>query len=132
MWSLGCWGIVTGGCSVFQCYLLPVAVGNSPFYSCVQVISCPGDIIEHPILTQLYIWPHLLQIPPPPLFLSNFLLLLFLFFLLRNKKHYSSGWCSSVDWVWAVSQRVAGSRLGRMPGFWARSPLGGAQEVTTH
>ena len=26
VWPLGCWGIVTGGFSLFQCYLPPVAV----------------------------------------------------------------------------------------------------------
>ena len=28
VWPLGCWGIVTQGCSLFQCYLLPVAIGR--------------------------------------------------------------------------------------------------------
>ena len=28
VWPLGCWGIVTGGFSLFQCFLLPVVVGS--------------------------------------------------------------------------------------------------------
>ena len=28
VWPLFYWGIVTPGCSLFQCYLLPVAVGR--------------------------------------------------------------------------------------------------------
>ena len=29
VWPMGCWGVVTGGCPLLQCYLLPVAVGSS-------------------------------------------------------------------------------------------------------
>ena len=39
VWPLGCWGVVTGGCSLFQCCLLPVAV-----LFLFPVISSPGDI----------------------------------------------------------------------------------------
>ena len=40
------------------------------------------------------------------------------------------------QWIecWPVTQRVASSipSLGHMPGLWARSPVGGAREATTH
>ena len=44
------------------------------------------------------------------------------------------GWCGWVDWVPACegkSHRFC-SQSGHMPGFWARSLLGGAWEATTH
>ena len=40
------------------------------------------------------------------------------------------------QWIecWPVNQRVAGliPSLGKMPGLWARSPVGGTQEAATH
>ena len=42
-WPPGYGGIVRGGCSLFQCYLPPVAVGSGLFCSCFPVISSPGD-----------------------------------------------------------------------------------------
>ena len=40
------------------------------------------------------------------------------------------------QWIecWPVNQRVASSilSLGRMPGLWARSPVGGMREATIH
>ena len=37
------------------------------------------------------------------------------------------------QWIehWPVNQRV-GSQSGHMPGLWARSPVGGTREATTH
>ena len=29
VWPLGRWGLIARGCSLFQCYRLPVAVGSS-------------------------------------------------------------------------------------------------------
>ena len=40
---LGCWGVIIGGCSFSQCYLLPVAVGSWSVLFLFPVISSPGD-----------------------------------------------------------------------------------------
>ena len=47
---------------------------------------------------------------------------------------YSPGWCGSVDWVPACEPKGHwfDSQSGHMPGLWARSPVGGAREATTH
>ena len=46
----------------------------------------------------------------------------------------SPGWCGSVDWVPACEPKGYrfDSQSGHMPGLWARSPVGGAREATTH
>ena len=51
---------------------------------------------------------------------------------LKPTKH--PGWCGSVDWVPACKPkgRWFDSQSGHMPGLWARSPVGGAREETTH
>ena len=65
------------------------------------------------------------------------------FFLLHvywSQKHFlikvlhGSGWYGSVDWVLACEPkgRWFDSQSGHMPGLWARSPVGGMQEATTH
>ena len=45
-----------------------------------------------------------------------------------------SGECGSVDWALACEPRGYwfDSQSGHRPGFWARSPAGGAWEATTH
>ena len=47
---------------------------------------------------------------------------------------YCSGWCGSVDWVPACEPkgRWFNSQSEHMPGLWARSPVSGAWEATTH
>ena len=44
------------------------------------------------------------------------------------------GWCGSVDWVLACKPKGVqfDSQSGHMPGLWARSPVGGTWEATTH
>ena len=46
----------------------------------------------------------------------------------------NDGWHGSVDGVLACEPkgRWFYSQSGPMPGLWARSPVGGAQEATTH
>ena len=46
----------------------------------------------------------------------------------------SPGWCGSVDWVPACELKGHwfNSQSWPMPGLWARSPVGGAWEATTH
>ena len=43
-------------------------------------------------------------------------------------------WCGSVDQALAYEPKGGGfdSQSGHMPGLWARSPVGGALEATTH
>ena len=51
----------------------------------------------------------------------------------RNCLH-NPGWCGSVDWVQACESKghPFDSRSGHMPGLWARFPVVGAWEATTH
>ena len=46
----------------------------------------------------------------------------------------SPGWCGSVDWVPACKAKghQFDSQSGHMPGMWARSPIAGMSEATTH
>ena len=46
----------------------------------------------------------------------------------------SPGWYGSVDWVPVCEPNGCqfNSQSGHMPGLWARSPVGDAQEATTH
>ena len=47
---------------------------------------------------------------------------------------YIPGWCGSVGWTLACEPKGSwlDSQSGYMPGFWARSSVGGDQEATTH
>ena len=46
---------------------------------------------------------------------------------------FSPGWCISVDWVACEPMgHWFDSKSGHMPGLQARSPVGGAQEASTH
>ena len=60
----------------------------------------------------------------------------FLFFLGWSLllKLFCPGGCGSVDWALACEPkgRWFDSQSGHMPGLWVRSPVGGAQEATTH
>ena len=46
----------------------------------------------------------------------------------------SPSWCGSVDWVPACKPKgcLFNSQSGHRPGLWARSPVGGMWEATTH
>ena len=50
------------------------------------------------------------------------------------KNAYRPGWCGSVDWALACESKGHrfDSQSGHMPGLWARSPVEGIQEATTH
>ena len=50
------------------------------------------------------------------------------------KLFYCPGWCGSVDWALACEPKSHqfDSPSGHMPGLWARSPVRGAWEATTH
>ena len=47
---------------------------------------------------------------------------------------FSPGWSGSVGWAWACKPKGGqfNSQPGHMPGFQARSPVGGTWEATTH
>ena len=49
-------------------------------------------------------------------------------------KQLGPGWCGSVDWAptCELQRHWFDSQSGRMPGFRARSPVGGTREATTH
>ena len=53
---------------------------------------------------------------------------------LKDIFNFHPGWCGSVDWVlaWGPRGQQFNSYSGHMPGLWARSPVGGARETTTH
>ena len=50
------------------------------------------------------------------------------------EKWYSPGWYTSVDWAQACKAKghQFDSQSGHLPGLWAKYPVGGAQEATTH
>ena len=56
------------------------------------------------------------------------------FTLLRPEIPHCPGWCGSVDWVWPCKPkgRQFDSQSGHMPGFQARSAVGGMWEAPTH
>ena len=51
-----------------------------------------------------------------------------------NKSQFCPGWCGSVDWVLACEPKGCWFDFcsGHLPALWARSPVGGVQEATTH
>ena len=53
------------------------------------------------------------------------------FFKMHN---FSPGWCGSTNWAQACEPkgRWFHSQSGHMPGLWARCPVGGVCEATTH
>ena len=53
---------------------------------------------------------------------------------LYNKTEIFPGWCGSRDWVLGGEPKSCwvDSQSEHAPGFWARSPVGGAREATTH
>ena len=57
-----------------------------------------------------------------------------LFFFLNVFLIFSPGWCSSVDWAPACESKGHwfNSQSGHMPGLWAKTPVGGVLEATTH
>ena len=59
---------------------------------------------------------------------------LFCFSFLNNVLLFMPGWCDSVDWVLTCEPKGHwfDSQSGHMPGLWARSPVGGTREATTH
>ena len=66
--------------------------------------------------------------------LNSFHSSLILWPVVKKTLGYFPGWCSSVNWAqaWDPEGRSFNSRSGHMPGLWARSPVGGVWEATTH
>ena len=56
------------------------------------------------------------------------------FILMLKSTVFCPGWCGSVDWTpaWEPKGHQFNSQSGHMPRLQARSPVGGAQEATTH
>ena len=55
-------------------------------------------------------------------------------FCSKNDAIFCPGWCGSADWAPddKPKDRLFDSRSQHMPGLWARSPVGGMWEATTH
>ena len=55
-------------------------------------------------------------------------------FELFRKTWFCPGWCGSVDWTWACEPKGHwfDSQSGHLPGLWARSPVWGTWEASTH
>ena len=106
---------------------------DSSFSSVVVSVAC---VCIHTILwcstADTTTWS---QFSLSPFFLPKSCLILFRVTIFQLKIFsFCTGWCGSVEWAppWKPKGHWFDSQSGHVPGLWARSPVGGMWEATTH